>query len=226
MHSSSDLSSAMFGIEETGRKVASFAELCPGFTVQDRLGVVVREPLAATRFSAFILAAVTAFYDEQRKLASEFFIYPDYFVFHAGCAAGDYGMFDVWPQHKCVEVEDHPEVILRAVNDRGITLLLLGQPLMEHSPGRAELLQLHTRNSALARIRHAFVESTVAPAGSISITGNDKVERYVESVIAAPSGASDTEREAARLQRHDGVGQGDMAEWYLRLPVTSAINSV
>ncbi len=34
-------------------------------------------------------------------------------------------MFDVWPDHKEVTVPDHAEELLQAINDRGITRLLV-----------------------------------------------------------------------------------------------------
>ena len=145
MHSSQGLASEMFSITDQGRTLGSFAELCPGFTARDRLGVIVREPLAAIWHSSFILAAVTAFYDEQRKSGREFFIYPDYFVFHVGFRPDDYGMFDIWPTHKCLYVEDDAEEIACAINDRAISILLLSRLRSNENE-----LQLHTRNSALS----------------------------------------------------------------------------
>ena len=213
----------MFAIEEAGRSLSSFADLCPGFTAQDRLGIVVREPLAGTRNSAFILAAVTGFYDEQRERSSEFFTYPDYFVFHAGCEAADYAMFDVWPQHKCIVVEDHPEAIFRAINDRAITILLLSQPVAAHSAERQETLQLQTRNSALSRIRHAFIQLQEARTDAIGVIGNETTKRYVESVLAQSSGVSEDERELVRLHHSAATAGGPIKEWYGRLAVEAAL---
>ena len=225
MHSSGELRSDMFEMELGGRPVASFADLCPGFTAQDRLGVVVRHPLGAVRMGALILAAVTAFYDEQRKHGPDFFVYPDYYVFHVGSEPGDYSMFDIWPQHKCVSLEGGAEEVLRAVNDRGISLLVLDR----REGGERAGLEPHTRNSALSRIRRAFLY--VSPAaggweeseGTVTVAGNAVVARYVQGVIGQTVTVTDAEREAARAGRRDAAGDAGGAERYRRVSPEEAL---
>jgi hypothetical protein len=51
---------------------------------RDRLGIVVHQPGGALGASVLALATITAFYDLQRARGNDFFIYPDYFVFHVG----------------------------------------------------------------------------------------------------------------------------------------------
>jgi hypothetical protein len=224
MHSSRELSSQMFEIEEAGGRLSSFAELCPGFTAQSRLGVVVREPLGAIAGSAFIMAAVTAFYDAQRASGGEYFIYPDFFVFHVDCAETDYGMLDIWPQHKCVRVDDNPEAILSAINDRGVTILLVrpyaGDAMSAH---RGQLRQ-HTRNSALSRIEHAFISLSSPEPGAIRITGDPVVERYVESVITASVKLPEEVRTGIHTRRLAALHAGRAVENYRRLTVESALD--
>jgi hypothetical protein len=219
MHTSRELNSKLFQIKESGRIFASFAELCPGFTTQDRLGVIVREPLAAIWNSAFILAAVTSFYDEQRKRGREFFIYPDYFVFHIGCKPGDYSMFDIWPQHKCLCVGDDAEEISCAINDRAISILLLNQLLQ-----REVQLQEHTRNSALARIKYAFAGVPGNAPDAVTIKGDSVIERYNNAVINASESVAEVEREALRSRRRIATHNNCTTEWYQRLPVEVALN--
>ena len=220
MHSSGALRSDMFRIELDGRPVASFADLCPGFTAQDRLGVIVQQPLEAVRSSSLILAAVTAFYDAQRKLGSDFFIYPDYYIFHVGCEPGDYSMFDIWPEHKCVRIDGDAEAVLRAVNDRAISLLVLS----EREPQEAQL-QRHTRNSALARIRQVFLGpvQTEEPAERVRIWGNAVVERYIRQVIDQTSVAPQAEREALRSEQCGAVPNGRAVERYRRVSPEEAL---
>src|SRR5436305_6279658 len=126
MHTATELSSAAFAIDVSGRP-ASVSEIFPGFTDRDRLGVVVRRPCGATGASALILSAVTSFYDVQRGRHGPdgFYIYPDYFLFHVGQWWGDHGMLDVWPSHKEVVVGNDPADLLRAINDRAVTRLLV-----------------------------------------------------------------------------------------------------
>jgi hypothetical protein len=222
MHSSRELSSQMFRFEEAGRVFASFADLCPGFQAQDRLGVVVREPLAATRSAALITAAVTAFYDQQRKESDDFSIYPDYFIFHAGCRAGDYSMFDIWPQHKCVSVDDSPDAVLRAVNDRGISILLLDQEDVGQHAERGTI-EMHTRSSALSRLRHAFVRDAPGNADAINIKSNPVVERYVEHVIEATRKLHANRHGEARAWPRSGDNEVP-TECYRRLSLEHALN--
>ena len=116
MHTARELSSPAFSIRVEGR-AGVLDDVFPDFAERDRLGVVVRHPCGAIGASTLILAAVTAFYDAQRAKGEDFFIYPDYFLFHVGARLGDHGMLDVWPAHKEVVVPDEPEELLRAIND-------------------------------------------------------------------------------------------------------------
>ena len=104
MHTSRELSAASFAITVDGR-AADLDAVLPGFTERDRVGVVVRRPLGGAGASLLVLAAVTGFYEEQRRRGEPFFIYPDYFVFHAGRPLGDHRKLDIWPSHKEVVVE-------------------------------------------------------------------------------------------------------------------------
>ena len=130
MHSSRELTSAMFAYTVAGRP-AAFADVFPGFDGRDRLGVVVRTPGGALGASVLVLAAVTACYDLERARSADFFRYPDYYLFHVGQPVGPYAMLDIWPDHKEVAVPaGDPEALLRAINDRAVTRLLIedGRP--------------------------------------------------------------------------------------------------
>lgn len=220
MHSSEELTREMFRIQADGRPVGSMAGLIPDFHDRDRLGVVVRERAGGIWTSALIMATITAFYDEQRKSGREFFIYPDYFVFHAGCPTGDYTMLDVWPAHKSVAVEDSPEEILRAINDRAVNILVIAE-----GASRPNDIQRQTRNSALARLKQAFLcrpEARIDNA-DIRIEGNDRVESYVEQAIQQTAGFSDSERAALRERRRDSRQDNRVIEWYRRTTPEAAL---
>jgi hypothetical protein len=179
MHSCNELRSASFEIEVEGRS-ASFEDLFGGFEERDRVGVIVGDPLGAVGASTLLLAAVTRFYDFQRAKGGGFFIYPDYFVFHVGGQLGDHSMLDVWPSHKEVVVDDGPEQLLRAINDRAITRLVV----QDGEPGQVEF-DRETLASARSRIVSAVAYS---PAGRVTgadvrIAGNDVTESYVNAVI-------------------------------------------
>lgn len=180
MHSSTELADFSFAVAIAGRDGLWVDDLFPGFGEHDRLGVVVRHPLGALGASTGILVAVTAFYDVQRARGSEFFIYPDYFLFHVGGALGDHNMLDVWPDHKEVVVADDAEEILRAINDRGVTRLLV-----EERPPAEPSFERETLASARARIVTSLSYSPGGRVadGDVRIAGNDVTERYVASLL-------------------------------------------
>ena len=120
MHSARELRSSSFAIEVGGRP-ARLEELLAGFGEQDRLGLVMSRPCGAVGASALISATITAFYDLQRARGPDFFIYPDYYLFHVGGPLGDHARLDVWPRRKEVVVGEAPQQILEAIDDRGIT---------------------------------------------------------------------------------------------------------
>jgi len=160
-------------------------ELFDGFGEQDRLGVVVRHSCGAVGASALITATVTAFYDIQRARGPDFFIYPDYFLFHVGVPLGDHSMLDIWPGHKEVVVEDDPERILEAINDRAITRLVVhdGEPA-------DTAYERETLASARDRIATCL---TYSPSGrvrdaDVRIVGNPVTERYVNAVLEPEAG--------------------------------------
>jgi hypothetical protein len=179
MHSSRELRSSSFRITLGGRDVP-LTELFDGFDDRDRLGVVVRSPCGAVGASALITATITAFYDIQRSRGTDFFIYPDYYLFHVGEPLGDHSMLDVWPGHKEVVVEDDPERILEAVNDRGITRLVVD----EGEPGEPAF-ERETLASARERIATGLVYSPSARVrdADVRIESNPVTESYVAAVL-------------------------------------------
>jgi hypothetical protein len=179
MHSSEELRSSLFRIALDGREVA-LTELFDGFDDRDRLGVVVHSPCGAVGASALITATVTAFYDIQRARGPDFFIYPDYFVFHVGRPLGDHSMLDIWPSHKEVVVENEAERILEAVNDRAITRLVV-----EDGEPSDAAFERETLASARERIATclAFSPSGRVRDADVTIESNPVTESYVETVL-------------------------------------------
>jgi hypothetical protein len=169
----------MFEIRLGGRE-ATFEDVFPGFDRHDRLGVVVRDPCGAVGASALLTAAVTAFYDAQRRRSDDFFVYPDYYLFHVGRPLGDHSMLDVWPSHKEVVVAGEAEELLRAINDRAVTRLLVPDRDPSASPFERETLA-----SARDRIRTCLAYSAhgrVADA-DVEVASNEVSERYVRAVL-------------------------------------------
>jgi hypothetical protein len=194
MHTSTELHRDSFAVSVDGA-AATIDDLLPGFSEHDRIGIVVDEPCGGVGASCLLLAAVTAFYDVQRARGQDFFIYPDYFVFHAGRRIGDYGMLDVWPDHKEVEVAGGPERMLRAINDRAVTRLLVPDGEAVDAG-----FDRQTLASAESRIVGAFA---YAPTGRVAeadvvVAGDDVTESYVAAVLdptaTDPDGETDKPR--------------------------------
>ena len=216
MHSSGELTSASFTVERNGKQV-TIPELFPGFDARDRLGVVVHHPGGALGASVLILATITAFYDLQRARGDDFFIYPDYFIFHVGQQHGNHAMLDIWPDHKEVVVANEPEEVLRAINDRAITRLLVpggrpGNPSFDRATLAGGCLQ-----SALAYAPNGRVENA-----DITGAGNSVTEGYVSAVINE-SAQFDSERKAElRDGRERLMEAGRPVEHYRRVSLDTA----
>jgi len=198
MHSSRELSSSSFEIE-VGGVPTPLEELFEGFSEQDRLGVVLTRPCGAVGASALITATITAFYDIQRARGPDFFIYPDYYLFHVGRPLGDHGRFDVWPRHKEVVVPADGERVLEAVNDRAVTRLVVEDGAAGELPSDPGALA-----SARARIQTclAYSPSGRVEDADVRIAGNLVTEGYVEAVL-------DPEARIAKLRAE---GENERAE--------------
>lgn len=216
MHSTRELTSASFTVELEGQEV-TIPELFPGFDARERLGIVVHHPGGALGASVLILATITAFYDVQRASGDDFFIYPDYFIFHVGQPHGNHSMLDIWPDHKEVVVANEPEAVLRAINDRAITRLLVpdGRP-GNPSFGRATLASGCLR-SALA----------YAPAGKLqdadlTCAGNAVSESYVSAVIDESTELDPEKKATLRQGREQVMMTGRPVEHYRRVRLDTA----
>jgi hypothetical protein len=201
MHSSRELSSSSFEVRVDGRPTR-LEDLFEGFGEQDRLGVVMSSPCGAVGASALITATITAFYDFHRARGDEFFVYPDYYLFHVGRPLGDHARLDVWPRRKEVVVGEDPQAILEAIDDRGITRLVVedGRPAEADLDGEAVA-------SARGRIRTCLAYS---PAGrvedaDVEIASNPVTEGYVEAIL-------DPETRIARLRADLREAEADATE--------------
>ncbi len=158
-------------------------------------GVVVRRPCGAVGASALICATITAFYDIQRARGDDFFVYPDYFLFHVGGAA--------WATTRGSTSSraarrwswgTSPRRCSRRSTIAAITRLVVedGDAAAARAATRAELA------SARGRIVTCLAYS---PSGrvrtrDVRIAGNDITEGYVEAIL-------DPESRMERLRRGD-----------------------
>jgi hypothetical protein len=198
VHSAKELRSSAFQIEVAGRAVG-VTDLFHGFDEHDRLGVIIGRPGGGLGASALITATITAFYDLQRARGPDFFIYPDYYLFHVGRPFGDHSRLDIWPAHKEVVVAAEPAEVLRAVNDRAITRLVV-----EDGDRRDGELGAEELASAHARIRTclAYSASGRVAGADVRVTANAVVEGYVSTTL-------DPERRAAEQRTRGDDARAD-----------------
>jgi hypothetical protein len=203
MHSSVELSSGDFAIAVDGER-ASLTDVLPGFDGHSRLGIVLRDDFGVVGASGLLLAAVTAFYDSLRERYPDgFFRYADFFHFHAGGWHGNHNMLDVFPAHKEVVVDDEPEQLLQAINDRAVTHLLLPEGESRHGT-----FQRQTVNAARERLRGAAL---YAPRGrvqdaDVEIGGNEHADHYVWATVDTAAYADSVEA--------DGSMSAEAVAWF------------
>jgi hypothetical protein len=168
-----------FRITVAGRS-ATIADIFPGFDEHDRLGIVIADDLGAAGAGSLILAAVTAFYDRLRAGGPRFFAYADYFAFHVGSDRGTLRKLDVYPGHKEVVVAADPEPNLQAINDRGVTRLLVPD-----GPTATPELAAETRHSAERRIRTALVYSSTGECTNpdVVVRGSAQSDAYIDAML-------------------------------------------
>jgi hypothetical protein len=205
VHSARELRSEAFEITVAGRE-ARLTDLFEGFGEHDRLGVIVGRPGGALGASALITATITAFYDLQRARGPDFFIYPDYYAFHLGRPFGDHSRLDIWPEHKEVVVPAEPREVLRAVNDRAVTRLVVE----EGEPRDGELAPEELA-SARARIASCLVYS---PSGRVTgadvrVAANAVVAGYVDTTLSPEQRAEELRARGADARADEIAAHGD-----------------
>ena len=201
MHSSYALASEEFRVERDGSS-APLDTLWPGgFRPDDRLGVLLAQPMDAVGCANLICGTITLFYDHLRATRGpgNFFRYSDTYLFGVGCEPGDFNQLDVWPLHKFVTIlQPTAEAVLEAVNDRRITLLAVPETGVRC---RGEIV-LSTWNAFLDGVRCVVSYSPRtgrARAGDVTLVGNRVVESYVEQAIFSTPGVDAGQQ--ARLRR-------------------------
>jgi hypothetical protein len=245
------LDGSMFAVEVDGVP-ASREAVFPGWDANDRLGVIVTEPLGSVGASLLIQLAIVAFYDFRPERRAESIQYPEIYAFHVGGSYGDLSYFDFWPERKEVRVENDARAILTAINDRAITrLVVVDSPPAPVQHRRSELAP------ALDRLRsvYAYDPSGQVAEADLVITGLDAgtemnakntidAERALAATIAvAPKAGAEEERarftaqfsgrisevspqarEHVRTRRAAILSNGCASETYRAVPVEQALN--
>lgn len=201
-----------FAIAVAG-ETATLDDVFPGFDGDDRLGIVIHHQLGAAGAGSLILAAVTAFYEELRATGEPFFAYPDHFAFHVGADRGTLRKLDVYPAHKEIVVPNEAEAILQAINDRGVTRLLVpdrrdgpdgpNRPAVAGPSGPA--FDRETLHSAQRRIRTALVYSPtgLTPGADVLVRGSAQSDAYIDAMLQNPEGEAQEPRPAQSFRRTD-----------------------
>ncbi|NWK80147.1 hypothetical protein [Aquitalea sp. LB_tupeE] len=226
MHATDSISAGDFEFQLHGQQVC-LDDVFPGFHPADRIGVVVNGPCRAMGVSALLMAATTRFYDVYRpalgNAPDKLRIYPDYFIFHVGQCQGNHAQLDVWPPHKEVMVDDDAEQILEAINDRGITRLLV-----EEKPLSSGIFLRETLSSARNRIVSALAFSATGRVANGDVCGAHdlNVEAYVRKMIGDSCALLQLseQQHAAMLQMRACLAiDGRVVEHYRRLTVERAL---
>jgi hypothetical protein len=261
MHTARQLSSDLFEISIDGAP-ASRELLLPDWQPLDRIGIVVHSPYGLFGASHLIQLSITSFYDirpERRegtlKPGEEDpkVIYPEHYIFHVGGPWGDVSAMDFWPPRKEVFLPDDPRVVLDAINDRGITRLLVpsGEPCdIEHvwtEPAAArDRIRSAFLYSSSGRVGDADVEVVsreataqanidlvLDTAANIRRVGVMSPDEYADDDLRERSWAARAARrmderaqdrgEVARTREDLVDGDGSVRETYRRIDVNSAL---
>jgi hypothetical protein len=250
LHTIALLRSEMFDVIVDGKR-SFIDEVMPGWHLHDRLGLVIDEPLGGLGASHLVQIAITSFYDAQERRRGELSVYPEIYAFHLGRGHGSHAAFDFWPARREVILSDDPCDLLDAINDRGITRLVV--PDREARPLDFRPKEVDT---ALDRIHSAFAyhPSGRTQKSDIDIRGNDprtevnpgRVLRPVyldkPAQLAKPFKESDSayirwlklrESDLTASQREDAIRRRDeirdnglVTETYRRIPVLEALGKI
>ncbi|TDK64308.1 hypothetical protein E2K98_04965 [Bacillus salipaludis] len=224
MHTRNMMGSNDFDIEVKGQS-ALLEEIFEGFNEYDRIGVVVRETAGGIGASALLMSAVARFYDFFRPQLGfkpdQLVIYPQFYIFHVGKKQSSYYYLDIWPPHKEVVVEDEPEQILGAINDRGITRLLVE----DIPPVKANFLR-ETVSAAKHQIITALAYS---PTGNVKdsdvkITSCEAAEKCVFDSLQNSKELSKDVVDGILEYRKKLMINGRVTETYRKIDLETALN--
>ena len=182
MHTIAALRLDMFSVHMDG--APSRPEMIfPDWSPLDRLGIVIDAPLGGIGGSHLIQIAIAAYYNVSVRRHEELEIYPEIYAFHVGKGWGTHAGFDFWPARREVMVSGDPKDLLDAINDRGITRLVV--------PDRPEVelgyrpKEIHT---ALDRIASAYIydPSGITANSDVTVKGTDKRTEISPSQVIKP----------------------------------------
>jgi hypothetical protein len=169
MHTQTQFTTASFDVQFEGGGGGA-ERLFPDWEPLDRFGIIIDKPLGGVGASHLIQLAMALFYSAtpDRKTKD---IYPEIYAFHAGSDFGSLLHFDFWPPRREVIVPDEPDLMLAALNDRGITRLAIPEGYAITTPAKPkELVSL----DELLKSAYEYSATGRVANGNVSITGLDR----------------------------------------------------
>jgi len=174
----------------------------PDWTLLDRFGIVVTEPLGGLGASLLLQLAIAKFYSVRPDRRVGMPVYPEIYLFHVGGPHGDFSYFDFWPPRKEVRVAaSQPVSLLEAINAHGITRLAipLGNRAAESVLGTGPSTWAE-QASAVERLRSCFVYAARGHVadGDVQISSRDpRVQENITATVTPLSGAISFREEVA-----------------------------
>lgn len=151
-----------------GEKQGSFADLFPGFSTEDRIGIVSWKPGGVLEAAPLFLAAIGAFYEELLRGQSEFYEYPDIFALHIGGLHGYHGWLDIWPERREIVLPPDPNVVIGRLSDLGVTRLII-----QDSPSGGSILEKESVTQLARRLRTVLRIGGETSTASWSVTPSE-----------------------------------------------------
>jgi hypothetical protein len=179
MHTRDQLHLSQFTVDLGGGPVEDFLE----WDCRDRLGIVVDRPLGGLGASLAMQLATAEFYAHESRAARPLPLYADNYLFHVGGRWGDFSAFDFWPRRREVFLAADPAIVLEAINDRGITHLLVP----DREPRECEF-GFYEKEAAIDRLKLCLIYSPDGDVadGDVTIATRDPVA--IENAAAAALG--------------------------------------
>jgi hypothetical protein len=103
MHVADQLFAEAFEVRIRDERVSPEA-VFPDWSLLDRFGIVVTEPLGGLGASLLLQLAIAKFYSVRPDRRASMPVYPEIYLFHVGGPHGDFSYFDFWPPRKEVRV--------------------------------------------------------------------------------------------------------------------------
>jgi hypothetical protein len=199
VHTIASLHSDMFSVLLDGTP-SSIDGVLPDWTLWDRLGVVIDEPMGGIGASHMIQIAITSYYEASERRRGALEVYPDIYAIHVGKGWGTHSAFDFWPARREVILSDDPRDLLDAINDRGITRLVVPdrpEAALDYRPKEAD--------TAIDRITSAFAyhPSGRADRADVTISGKDKRTEINPSRVIRPIRLEKTVKTAKAFKETD-----------------------